>query len=60
VGALVTIRYPDGTAETVQVTAVPDEDIAGVTPSSPLGRALLRAAVGEDISWAAPEGRLRA
>jgi transcription elongation GreA/GreB family factor len=60
VGAVVTLRYPDGQVETAQVTAVPDEDVPSVTPESPLGRALLGAPVDEEISWDAPEGRLRA
>ena len=60
VGAVVTIRYPDGDVETVQVAAFPDEDIPVVTPNSPLGRALLGAAAGEEIRWEAPEGHLRA
>jgi hypothetical protein len=29
-----------------------------VTPDSPLGRALTGARAGEEITWAAPEGRL--
>ena len=60
VGSLVTIRYADGQVETVKVTAVPDEDFPVVTPDSPLGRALVGAAVGEEISWEAPEGRVQA
>jgi transcription elongation GreA/GreB family factor len=60
VGAVVTIRYPDGHVETVQVAALPDEDIPVVTPNSPLGRALVGAAAGEEIRWEAPEGHLRA
>ncbi|NMH96763.1 GreA/GreB family elongation factor [Pseudonocardia acidicola] len=60
IGSVVTLRYEDGTTETVQVIAVPDEDVPEVTPDSPLGRALLGAEQGEEISWQAPEGRLRA
>ncbi|WP_214369246.1 GreA/GreB family elongation factor [Pseudonocardia sp. H11422] len=60
IGSVVTLRYPDGTTETVQVIAVPDEDVPEVTPDSPLGRALLGAAKGDEISWDAPAGRLSA
>jgi transcription elongation factor GreA len=60
VGASVLLRYPDGAEDTVQVTSVPDEDIPAVTPGSPLGRALIGAALGEEITWLGPEGRLRA
>jgi transcription elongation factor GreA len=58
--SVVTLRYPDGSTETVQVTKFPDEDIPDVTPDSPLGRALLGARVGDEITWQAPAGRLRA
>jgi transcription elongation factor GreA len=56
----VRLRYPDGRVETVMVTAIPDEDVPSVTPNSPLGRALLGAAVGDAVDWTAPEGPLRA
>ena len=58
--SVVTLRYPDGSTETVQVTRFPDEDVPDVTPDSPLGRALLGARVGDEVSWRAPEGELRA
>lgn len=56
----VTLRFPDGSSESVQVTRFPDEDVPVVTPESPLGRALLGAQPGDEITWTAPEGRLRA
>ncbi|GAA1254134.1 hypothetical protein GCM10009609_16860 [Pseudonocardia aurantiaca] len=58
--SVVTLLYPDGLSETVQVTHFPDEDVPVVTPDSPLGRALLGAQPGEEIEWTAPDGRLRA
>jgi transcription elongation factor GreA len=58
--SVVTLRYPDGRTETVQVTEFPDEDVPITTPDSPLGRALLGAKAGDEISWKAPEGRLQA
>jgi transcription elongation factor GreA len=60
VGSVVALRYPDGQSERFKVTRIPDDDFPTVTPESPLGRALLGAGVGDDIEWAAPEGRLRA
>ena len=58
--SVVTLRFPDGSSETVQVTRYPDEDVPVVTLTSPLGRALLGAELGEEIEWTAPEGRMRA
>jgi transcription elongation factor GreA len=60
VGSVVAIRYPDGQSERLKVTPIPDDDVPTVTPESPLGRALLGAGVGDEIEWAAPEGRLHA
>jgi transcription elongation factor GreA len=58
--SVVTLRYPDGTTEDVQVTRFPDEDVPVLTPESPLGRVLLGAEPGDEVAWDAPEGRLRA
>jgi transcription elongation factor GreA len=58
--SVVTLRFPDGSSESVQVTRLPDEDVPAVTPESSLGRALLGAQPGDEIAWTAPEGRLRA
>lgn len=58
--SVVTLRFPDGSSESVQVTRFPDGDVPVVTPGSPLGRALLGAQLGDEIAWTAPEGRLRA
>ena len=60
VGSVVALRYPDGQSERLKVTRIPDDDFPTVTPESPLGRALLGAGVGDEIEWAAPEGRLHA
>ena len=60
VGSVVTLRYPDGESERLKVTRIPDDDFPTVTPESPVGRALLGAGVGDEIEWAAPEGRLHA
>ncbi|MFC5237417.1 GreA/GreB family elongation factor [Pseudonocardia zijingensis] len=58
--SVVTLRFPDGTSETLQVTRFPDEDVPVATPESPLGRALLGAQPGDEITWTAPDGRWRA
>jgi len=60
VGSVVTLRYPDGASERLKVTRIPDDDFPTTTPESPLGRALLGAGIGDEIEWAAPEGRLHA
>jgi transcription elongation factor GreA len=60
VGSVVALRYPNGQVESVKVTRIPDDDFPTVTPESPLGRALLGAGVGDEIEWAAPEGRQHA
>ena len=60
VGSVVTLRYPDGESERLKVTRIPDDDVPTATPESPLGRALLGAGIGDEIEWAAPEGRLHA
>ena len=56
----VTLRFPDGSSDTVQLTRFPDEDAPVVTPDSPLGRALLGTRPGDEITWEAPAGSLRA
>jgi transcription elongation factor GreA len=58
--SFVTLRFSDGSCESVQVTRFPDEDVPVVTPDSALGRALLGAQRGDEVTWTAPEGRLRA
>jgi transcription elongation factor GreA len=58
--SVVTLRFPDGSSETLQVTRFPDEDVPVVTQESSLGRALLGAQPGDEITWTAPDGRLRA
>ncbi|MCW2719308.1 GreA/GreB family elongation factor [Pseudonocardia sp.] len=59
-GSLVTLRYANGERETLKVTDVPDDDFPTIATDSPLGRAVLGAPVGAEISWTAPEGRMHA
>ncbi|MFD8734459.1 GreA/GreB family elongation factor [Streptomyces sp. NPDC059618] len=57
VGSTVTVRFSDGSTDTVQIgegAAVLDRTL--VTADSPLGRALLGRRAGDTVSFEAPEG----
>ncbi|MFG3148674.1 GreA/GreB family elongation factor [Streptomyces sp. NPDC048243] len=58
VGSTVTVRFGDGTVETVQIgeTAVA-QDGTLVTADSPLGRALLGRRPGDTVDFDAPDGQ---
>lgn len=62
-GTRVTVRYEDGTVETMDAVAVteeaegPDEGI--LTLDSPLGRALVGSRPGDTVEYAAPTGPAR-
>ncbi|MFF4558012.1 GreA/GreB family elongation factor [Streptomyces sp. NPDC001422] len=58
VGSTVTVRFGDGTVETVQIgeTAVA-QDGTLVTADSPLGRALLGRRPGDTVAFDAPDGQ---
>ncbi|MFE0512260.1 GreA/GreB family elongation factor [Streptomyces sp. NPDC058964] len=61
VGSTVTVRFADGTVETLQIGAGAAElDQSLVTADSPLGRALLGRRAGDPVSYQAPEGRATA
>ena len=49
-GTQVTIRFRDGSTDTMLVTAVPDDTPETLTRNSPLGRALARAQPGDTIT----------
>jgi transcription elongation factor GreA len=55
VGSIVEIADEDGDAMEVEISAV-----GGVSPDSPLGSALLGAAVGDQVEVAAPSGSWKA
>ena len=55
VGSRVTIEPDDGEAMDVEISSV-----GGVSPDSPLGKALLGAKVGDEVVVAAPQGEWRA
>ncbi|MFE2298473.1 GreA/GreB family elongation factor [Streptomyces sp. NPDC059445] len=57
VGSTVTVRFADGTTDTVQIgegAAVLDRTL--VTADSPLGRALLGRRAGDTVDFQAPDG----
>ncbi|MFJ3788653.1 GreA/GreB family elongation factor [Kitasatospora sp. NPDC090091] len=60
-GSTATLRFADGTLETVQIGEVADRlDETLVTADSPLGRALLGHRAGETVGYDSPEGRATA
>lgn len=58
-GEMVALDFGDGTPERYVVgnLAEVDEDVAAVTPSSPLGKALLGSAAGTTVSYRTPAGQ---
>ena len=61
VGSTVTLRFSDGTTETVQVTEVADEaERTAVTFDSPLGRALIGRGPGDTVHYDTPRGAAEA
>ncbi|MEV6022247.1 GreA/GreB family elongation factor [Streptomyces sp. NPDC052036] len=61
VGSTVTVRFPDGSMETLQIGETAEElDPTLVTADSPLGRALLGHHAGDTVSYDAPGGQATA
>lgn len=60
VGSTVTLRFEDASTETYHVGLIEeqDDDIAALTPTSPLGRAILGQRVGDSVTYDAPAGQL--
>jgi transcription elongation factor GreA len=61
-GTVVSIRYEgDDDVETYLIGSIEErhEEHEVISPSSPMGRALIGAAVGETVSFAAPAGELK-
>ncbi|WP_330336172.1 GreA/GreB family elongation factor [Streptomyces sp. NBC_00557] len=57
VGSTVTVRFPDGSVETVQIGELAEAmDQTLVTSGSPLGRALLGHRAGDSVSFDTPDG----
>ena len=59
-GTEVTIRFSDGSTDTMQVTTVPGDTGDTVTRNSPLGRALNGAHPGDRITYPGPDGMINA
>ncbi|MER6981581.1 GreA/GreB family elongation factor [Streptomyces carpinensis] len=58
VGSTVTVRFTDGTVETVQISEMAEGRAQTlVTADSPLGRALLGRRAGDTVEYDAPGGR---
>jgi transcription elongation factor GreA len=59
-GSKVTLRFDDGSTETYQVGLIEEQDdeVVALTPTSPLGRALIGQRKGEQVTYAAPAGEL--
>ncbi|MFF0793527.1 GreA/GreB family elongation factor [Streptomyces spiralis] len=56
-GSTVTVRFADGTVETVQISEMAEERAHTlVTADSPLGRALLGRRAGDTVGYDAPDG----
>jgi transcription elongation factor GreA len=55
-GTEVTVRFSDGSTETMRVVAVPDDAVDTLTRDSPLGRAVSRAQPGDTITYHGPDG----
>jgi transcription elongation factor GreA len=61
VGTMVELEYQDGSRETVWLGSpmLAQDDESVVTPSSPLGQALLGHQVGDSVSYSTPAGPQR-
>lgn len=60
IGSQVTLRFDDGSTEAYQVGLIEEQvdDVVALTPTSPLGQALLGHRVGDEVTYAAPAGEL--
>lgn len=61
----VTLRFPDGDAQTFRIVAIPEEIFEGeedttITVDSPLGHALVDRDAGDTISYTTAAGRMHA
>ena len=51
-----TVRFSDGSTDTMRVVTVPEDTIETLTRDSPLGRALVGAQPGDTITYSGPDG----
>ena len=59
-GLSITIRKPDGSEATYEITGEDEADatLNRIAPTSPLARALLGAAPGDQVTWQRPNGAI--
>jgi transcription elongation factor GreA len=57
---VVTVRFSDGSTDTMRVVTIPDDSSDTLTRDSPLGRALVGAEPGNTITYSGPNGLLTA
>jgi transcription elongation GreA/GreB family factor len=55
-GTQVTIRFSDGSTDTMSVVTIPEDTTETLTRDSPLGRALVGAQPGDTIIYSGPDG----
>ena len=55
-GTQVTIRFSDGSTDTMRVVTIPEDTTETLTRDSPLGRALVGAQPGDTITYSGPDG----
>lgn len=60
IGSVVTLRFDDGSTETYHVGLIEEQDdnVVALTPTSPLGQALLGHSKGDSVTYDAPAGQL--
>ncbi|MGH3489205.1 MAG: GreA/GreB family elongation factor [Actinopolymorphaceae bacterium] len=60
VGSVVTLRFGDGSTETYQVGLIEEQagDVVALTPTSPLGQALMGHRINDKVTYDAPVGEL--
>lgn len=61
-GTLVTLRFPDGDEVTLRMITIAEQADSddGLTADSPLGQALVGHGPGDTVTYAGPDGELRA
>jgi transcription elongation GreA/GreB family factor len=55
-GTQVTVRFSDGSTDTMRVVTIPEDTTETLTRDSPLGRALVGAQPGDTITYSGPDG----
>lgn len=60
IGTVVTLRFDDGSTEAYQVGEIEEQtgDVIALTPTSPLGQALIGHRKGDRVTYDAPAGEL--